>query len=1635
MDNTGSDSVARGRLTQLFRFLQALDQLRNPVVRDISEQPWHLALRDLPIHECITLRAIDFARVDPEEEDAIGPGSSPPPRGQILNVKRPTLTDCPQPPENIKLLLAPGWDDPTQALKLSDFDPALSPDERLRLESAFAVFAGTRNTWAAAELPARRAMDLFERLYALQSSIARESERVELVIGDGLLRWRKRDGENINHPILLQRVQLLFDPELPEFSLVEADSPPDLYTAVFRSFSEVSANALAKCRTDLDTGLYHPLGGIQTTSFFRRLIVQLSPHGKFADNRDEVVGVDEPLITRDPILVLRKRTLGFGKAIESILEDITEREAVPRSLTTVLGIEPPRYDVSSETGPPSDFGPSDDDSILLTKPANAEQIDVALRLRRHGLVLVQGPPGTGKTHTIGNLIGHLLAQGKSILVTSHTAKALRVLRDKIVDTLKPLCVSVLDDSRSQMADAIDGITDRLSLSDADGLAREAKGLENQRSALLETLRNTRRALLSALQDEYRPIVIEGKEHTPSEAARFILANEKDAAWIPGPLSAGAPVPLSFNELLELYATNKSTTQEDENELGPALPDPANLISTTEFGEIIVERRDLAKVDRTYAAALWANRPRTPSELESLLEQATTAVAQLGSSPAWQLAVIDAGRHSGPRREAWEELLTLIDDVSRESDLAHKHLVGAVLAIPKDRPISDSIKVYDEVCQYLTKAKKVSVFDLLFRSTWRSVIARSKVDGVEPVEPSDFRALKAYATLLTSRTKLINRWRRQVTQLGGPSVVDLGDECERSCQQFTGTIKKLLSWFSDSWAPVVSGFDSVGFDFQSLLDSMPGNLGEFGDLKRLRSCVADNLPVAFAAEYAALRTQAIDNLFLEQEKYLHSKVMGEGNKVVATTALSATRNRDSALYASAFRRIADLSNRSAIVLRRVELLRKLDAVAPSWSAAILLRDGVHGSADVPGDVAKAWRWRQFSEELDRRAQTDVAELQDRVTTLSLNLQLLTADLVDRKAWAAQIERTSLPQRLAIQGWKTFMQKLPKGLGIKRQRLLTEARKLMPQCQSAIPVWIMPLSRVVENFDPKHNRFDVVIVDEASQADVMALTALYLGHDIIIVGDHEQVTPSAVGQRQDEVVKLIDEHLLSIPNAGLYDGQTSIYDLAKTAYPGMVCLREHFRCVEPIIQFSNHLSYNEKIIPLRDSSDVRIQPPCVLHRVESASTDGKTNDEEALAVASLVVASTEQPEYAASTFGVISMVGDEQALRIDQLLQRHLSPMEYKRRGMQCGNSAQFQGDERDVMFLSMVDSSPADPPLTLRSEGYQGMYKKRFNVAASRARDQMWVVHSLDPSRDLKPDDLRYRLIKHAENPNSLVEEIERKTSRTESEFERQVVSRLIEAGFTVEPQWKVGAYRIDMVVGTRESRVAVECDGDRWHPPEKSAEDMARQALLERLGWRRFIRLRGSEYFRNPDEAIRRLIERLRALGVQPDRRPEDPPPNQPGDELRERVIRRAAELLREWRETGLDQDQPRPRQQWGRKSGDEKSPKSADPVVNGPPASDQTSTVERTVPADSTVEKLPGFGGDETTSASNGQPVDPIVFFNQRGFEVIDKRHLGGNLWIVGGQELSAAMSDLAARGIKFSFKPEGGKATGHRAAWFSTH
>jgi very-short-patch-repair endonuclease len=136
------------------------------------------------------------------------------------------------------------------------------------------------------------------------------------------------------------------------------------------------------------------------------------------------------------------------------------------------------------------------------------------------------------------------------------------------------------------------------------------------------------------------------------------------------------------------------------------------------------------------------------------------------------------------------------------------------------------------------------------------------------------------------------------------------------------------------------------------------------------------------------------------------------------------------------------------------------------------------------------------------------------------------------------------------------------------------------------------------------------------------------------------------------------------------------------------------------------------------------------------------------------------------------------------------------------------------------------------------------------------MHSFDPDLHLKTNDLRLKLLQHVRDPLASLRAFNQEVGKTESPFEREVLKRLTDAGYQVKSQWQVGYYRIDMVVEGAGKRLAIECDGDRYHPMEKLAEDMERQAILERLGWQ-FIRIRGSAFYRNPDIAMRSVFDRL----------------------------------------------------------------------------------------------------------------------------------------------------------------------------------
>ncbi len=377
-------------------------------------------------------------------------------------------------------------------------------------------------------------------------------------------------------------------------------------------------------------------------------------------------------------------------------------------------------------------------------------------------------------------------------------------------------------------------------------------------------------------------------------------------------------------------------------------------------------------------------------------------------------------------------------------------------------------------------------------------------------------------------------------------------------------------------------------------------------------------------------------------------------------------------------------------------------------------------------------------------------------------------------------------------------------------------------------------------------------------MLSLGVLALGRKVVVVGDDKQISPAAVGVDRSRVFQLIETHLPDLEQRSLLDVEASLYDTATRVFPDVVLLREHFRCVPDIIEFSNRF-YAGRILPLREDTDLGIGPPVrpvrVHDGVRTRGQYGDVNEPEALAVVQQILDCHNNPAYDAMTFGVVTLLGNAQGRLIEQNLLAALGSDEYEERRIRVGDPYNFQGDERDVIFISVV----ADDN---RSAATKKADQQRINVAASRARNQLWIFHSVDPGV-LHVDDVRGQLLTYAYGVNDPRTQAATLEEQCESDFERRVLRDLLRRGYRVRPQYPVGHFRIDLVVEGEHDRLAVECDGEQFHGPQQWDADLRRQRVLERMKWK-FWRVRGSAYYRYPEAALASLWERLDELGIHP---------------------------------------------------------------------------------------------------------------------------------------------------------------------------
>jgi hypothetical protein len=1460
--------IRRDKAVRLFTYLRELVSLRSTLIREYLPGDRIFWLHRLPVkpaNEAQCYTAVWGVSEDAEDRVWI----------ELKKTEEPTCPGVPFPCE--PWVSKPSLLESASLPYLNQTVPAGPPpgagdaprlEERLALENYSEVLPlwdhylqAKWGPWAELHERWKRVDRAYSELFEIYQNYKRQRETYELVLGLGLLSWSVGPRERVFRHVLTAQADLTFDPDSGILTVgaaadgaklaLELDMLAPGERPLPELMSETQARVAEASDSPWDRSLVDPI--------LRGWVHGLDPTGRFDSSLiPPSSSAQRPTIHFAPALVLRRRTArNMVQTMSSIIQQLEDGQALSGGLASLCENLPedpasgPDSDRSARSGPLE--GPGTE--IFFPREANDEQRRIVEALMSRKGVVVQGPPGTGKSHTIANLICHLLATGKRLLVTSQTPRALKVLKGKIPTELQPLCVSLLGNDAGALRDlesSVLGITDRFNEwdpgeteraieSDQEGVTR----LRSRKAALEAELRHLRER-----ETHVHTICSGAYSGTAAQIARRLREEARSFGWFPDQLCEQMGPALSQDEIGRLLLGYRRLTPERCQALQRPFIKSRLLPTVEDFVGLADQearsRKALAplreRLGRQACLAIRRVRAEIRDQAAQRVLATRGAIASLASGRGWkEQAIRDVLSHqSAPWEALREKIEGLLNKLGARipSDLERQCELPA--GVDRRKLHAD----LEDLLRHLKGGGKKGWW--IFRS---GVVRRGHYLLRDArVKGRPCQTLEALGSLLKvvqveeAFEELWHAWSPHVGRSSGPWAHQIAA---------LQSLERALSQILELTASVEAS--------EAALRAIPGIPRPSWTEDREVSELLMNLrAVQLEADGAAVQRRIEPSLLA-----LKALVASPHSHPINRAMLEAIDRRDAAALGEALRTLERLEGDMELLADGQALSERLQACAPKLNAALAEDpDADHWNLEL-AHIEGAWAWARACGWLrDFRLQSG-PDLERELHEVNGEIRRSLGRLASRQGWLHCFRRMTEEQRKHLVAWKLAVKKIGKGTGKHAEKHRSEARVHMEACRSAIPAWIMPLYRLVETVEPKPELFDVVIVDEASQCGPEALLLFHLAKKLIIVGDDQQISPDAVGVDQGDVDSLTQQYVPDFDFKDMLGPDNSLFAQAMIHFGGRIVLREHFRCMPEIIRFSNELCYRSTPLhPLRQYPPGRLEP-IVGHHVPEGRKEGtassSTNLPEAETLARVLVECCGRPDYRGKTMGVVSLLGEEQAHLIQRLLIERLGPEEMERRELICGDAYAFQGDERDVMFLSVV-AAPNQHIGALTKESD----KRRFNVAVSRARDQVCVFHSVTLG-DLNPEDMRAHLLRHCQRPPN-PRFVQPDWSKCESELEIEVGQNLFSRGFRAIPQFEPfgpEGRRLDWVVEGGEKRLAVECYGDSWQGPEQYGREAARQRDLERCGWTFHI-VQASEFFFDPERTLESLWRRLRDLHIYP---------------------------------------------------------------------------------------------------------------------------------------------------------------------------
>jgi superfamily I DNA and/or RNA helicase len=1278
--------------------------------------------------------------------------------------------------------------------------------------------------------------DEFFQLYTLNQ---RDDENHEIIWANYILTWDKED-KKIVHPLVTTKLELSFDAVNARFFLKPYDCKMKMEIDIFGGINIANINDILKIKEEVENSNLDFRNLEDVSNILNKISHYLSSNISEGGEIQNTIGKSDnfkitqcPIIYNSPLVIVRKsdHRLWHNELVNT-LRLIDEGYPIPPTVTSIVSSDKVKEDIKTKAEW-ADLGKE----ILFPLPSNEEQKEVVRRLSEDFGLVVEGPPGTGKSQTIVNLICHLLAHGKRILITSQTGRALRVLSEKIPQEIKPLCISILgDDTKSlrNIDESLRVITENLSV-DPNALKKEIITLKKELDSCKKRQVELCEKLSEAEAIESNKVNVDGNLLSLIDIAKWVKKNEEDFAWIEDNIRFDSKCPLTDEEFSNLINLLDSFDEDDYIQVNRFKKVLNQMPDYSEICENIAKFKDIDENHEDCINYLkdWSISYNHKLDYSKIINTLTKAEKQMDKiEGSWLKKVMNDYYNSEIIRPVLKHLYMRSNIYIKDLSEIQRRLTVHNIIISNEKPFETFEKDFFFIYEHIKKNDHISNFFKRTHKNYKYIFDNCFVDDKPIIQRQEAEIVKLYIKKKKLEKDFMKLWNTSMKGYESFEVKEFNINSMMVLEECIKGLSIVVDWNMDIKSKIINYMGNITF-----LDSMDWyekktytylkniviSLKKLNEYLKVKAYILNVKKLCHGHDYFHTLENAIDEMNLKEIKDAYKEVdrlklmIGPAEEIEA-------------------------------------YLNKIRDKAPKLLSKLM--SGKDRSEFK--NFNKAWNISRFKSLLGKANNIRSELVEKLLKEEELRESILIEKIVSKKAWYKQIQNTTDLQKKSLYAWLQAAKRIGRGRSKFADKYRDIAQREMESCKDSIPVWIMPLNKIIENIKLNNNPFDVIIFDESSQCDIFSICALFRAKRAVVVGDDKQISPQLVGVDQGVINNLINKHLTEIPHCECFDLETSLYNTALRSFPKRLLLKEHFRCLPEIIGFSNKLCYSNEIIPLRYNYGLNgLGAPIKFIKVTNGQKDRikNINIEEAKLIGEKVSECCKDNKYNGMTMGVISLLGDAQAELIEGIIREKIGENEMLNRRIVCGDAYSFQGDERDIIFLSMVVGDNIKFTALTRDVDI-----RRFNVAVSRAKNQVWLFSSIN-EENLNPDCVRTKLLRYCLNPGMNNENIDEEPKVYKSTFHKNVFKMIKEKGYKITACEELKCYNVDFVVEGSKNKIAIVCNGSKQEDEDFKTKHEKRMTL-ERVGWT-FYKINESEFYTSSEKAMEGLWIKLNFLGIE----------------------------------------------------------------------------------------------------------------------------------------------------------------------------